>query len=90
MERKTRSMRGEEVNFDLLEIKQKIGEKPTPIDVENREKFVFSKRKRRGKKVIDNLLHTTSKPVSNITDTKNDLSSNDKITKRIIKKNRAN
>jgi hypothetical protein len=56
MSRKARSIKGEVVDFDLLEVKRKIGDKPVSTDVKNRENFVFSKRRRGAKKVINKML----------------------------------
>jgi len=49
-------MRGEEVDFDLLEIKAKMQKMDKPLDVKTREDFVHMKRRRRGGPKIDQLL----------------------------------
>lgn len=64
MERKIKSMRGDIVDFDLLDIKQQMGKKPVSIEVENREKFISSKRRRGGKKTINKLLKMDTPPIS--------------------------
>jgi len=50
MTRKTKSIKGEEVDFDLLETKQKIEQnKPRVMEVREREDFVHKRRKNRGR-----------------------------------------
>lgn len=56
MSKKTVSMRGEEVDFDLMEIKAKMQKMDKPLDVKTREDFVHMKRRRRGGAKIDQLL----------------------------------
>jgi len=56
MSRKVRSIKGDVVDFDLFEVKKQIGEKPVSTDVENRERFVFSKRRRGSKRAVESLL----------------------------------
>lgn len=65
MSRKARSIKGEVVDFDLFEIKRKIGEKPISADVENREKFVYSKRRRSAKRVINKMLDENAVDLAN-------------------------
>lgn len=53
--RTTRSMRGEEVNFDLAEIKNKILADPEPEASRQRARFIDSKRRRtrrRGDEIV--------------------------------------
>lgn len=45
-----RSARGVMVDFDLLKIKQTLGESPKPPVVENRESFIDQRLKRRLRK----------------------------------------
>lgn len=52
---KSKSMRGQVVDFDLLQMKSKISKKDTPADVKLREKFIHSKRKRNSKKAMARL-----------------------------------
>lgn len=56
MARQTRSIKGELVDFDLFEVKRKIGEKPISADVKNREDFVYSKRKRGSKRAVEKMM----------------------------------
>lgn len=65
MARKAKSMRGETVDFDVLAIKQQIAKKKATEDIENRERFIYSKRRRKAKKVIDSAVQQSSaKPQS--------------------------
>lgn len=49
----TRSAKGEEVDFDLLETKQKMEEnKPRTLEVRQREDFVHTKRRSRGRRAV--------------------------------------
>lgn len=66
MARQVRSIKGELVDFDLFEVKKQIGEKPISMDVENREKFVYSKRKRGSKRAIGKMLDDQQKNVDNV------------------------
>lgn len=56
MARTVRSIKGDMVDFDLFEVKKQIGEKPVTMDVENRERFVYSKRKRGSKRTVEKML----------------------------------
>jgi hypothetical protein len=56
MARTVRSIKGDVVDFDLFEVKRQIGEKPITMDVENRERFVYSKRKRGSKRTVEKML----------------------------------
>lgn len=53
---KVTSLRGEEVDFDLLRMKNSIGDVPITDDVENRERFVNAKRRRGSKRKIDEMI----------------------------------
>lgn len=48
---RTRSAKGEIVDFDLLKIRQKLQEKPISLDVQAREDFIDKKLRRRIRKV---------------------------------------
>lgn len=48
---KTRSAKGEIVDFDLLKIRQKLQQKPITLDVKAREDFIDKKIRRRNRKV---------------------------------------
>jgi len=54
MSKKTRSAKGEEVDFDLLEIKAQIASAPKTINVKKREDFIDKKMRRRLKKIVKN------------------------------------
>jgi len=43
MSRKTRSARGEVVDFDLIAIKQQLAMAPTPVSVNQRRRFIDEK-----------------------------------------------
>ncbi len=51
MGKKTRSARGEQVDFDLLRIKEQIASSPPPMDVKKRQDFIEKRLRRRLKKV---------------------------------------
>ncbi len=48
---KTRSAKGEIVDFDLLKIRQKLQQKPASVDVKAREDFIDKKIRRRNRKI---------------------------------------
>lgn len=50
MGRKVRSMRGEMIDFDLIQIKEQMSTIPEPIDVRARQDFIDRKLRRRLKK----------------------------------------
>lgn len=57
MTKKTvRSIKGEMVDFDLSEVKQKIGNKAPTTDVTNRERYIHSKRRRGSRKAVNKAL----------------------------------
>lgn len=58
MSRKARSVRGEEVDFDLLEIKSKMQSGDKPVEVKVREDFVHLKRRRRGRVNMSEIINT--------------------------------
>ena len=60
MSRKTKSARGELVDFDLLQVKSKIQEADKPLEVKTREDFVHMKRKRRGSSKITEMIRKES------------------------------
>lgn len=50
MSRKTTSVKGEEVDFDILETKQNLeSKKPQALEVKQRQDFVHKKRRSRGR-----------------------------------------
>jgi predicted homoserine dehydrogenase-like protein len=56
MTRKAKSIRGEVVDFDLAEIKNKILNSPTPDVVQQRERFIDKRRRRSSRKKIDEMM----------------------------------
>lgn len=56
MSRKVKSMRGETVDFDLIDMKQKIMNAPTPETVHQRERFIDKRRRRGSRKKVDEML----------------------------------
>lgn len=56
MSRKVRSIRGEVVDFDLIDIKNKIMTAPTPETVNQRERFIDKRRRRGSRKKVDDML----------------------------------
>lgn len=56
MERKTRSMRGEVVNFDLFAIKEAMSVAPEPSTIKPRENFIKTRKRRGSRKILDSLL----------------------------------
>lgn len=48
---KTRSAKGEMVDFDLLKIRQKLSAQPVTLDVKAREDFIDKKLRRRMRKI---------------------------------------
>jgi hypothetical protein len=65
MKKQVRSIKGEMVNFDLSDIKNQIEQKAPTTDVKNREKYVFSKRRRGSKKAISKAMEAQAKETSN-------------------------
>lgn len=51
MGKKIRSARGEQVDFDLLKIKEQMASSPPPMDVKKRQDFIEKRLRRRLKKV---------------------------------------
>ncbi|QDJ96420.1 hypothetical protein Xoosp13_234 [Xanthomonas phage Xoo-sp13] len=56
MSRKVKSVRGEIVDFDLMDIKNRIMNAPTPDTVTQRERFIDKKRRRGSRKKADEIL----------------------------------
>lgn len=80
--RTAKSIKGEEVDFDLLETKQKIEEnKPRVLEVRQREDFVHTKRKSRGRKaVMDRIRKKKEKAPTDSEPKKNTLNTTTKET----------
>jgi hypothetical protein len=53
MSRKTRSARGNVVDFDLLAIKEQLAAKPVPVGVNDRRRFIDEKDGVRTRKVTE-------------------------------------
>lgn len=56
MSRKTTSMRGQVVDFDLFAIKEQINGAPVTETIQNREKFIDLRRRRGTKRKLQDLL----------------------------------
>lgn len=56
MSRKVKSIRGETVDFDLIDIKNKIMAAPQPEVVNQRERFIDKRRRRGSRKKVDEML----------------------------------
>lgn len=56
MSRKVKSVRGEIVDFDLIDIKNRIMNAPMPDTVTQRERFIDKKRRRGSRKKVDEIL----------------------------------
>lgn len=56
MSRKTTSMRGEVVDFDLFAIKEQINGAPVTETIQNRERFIDLKRRRGTKRKLQDML----------------------------------
>jgi len=57
---KARSLRGEEVDFDLLKIKNSIADVAITDDVKKRERFVNAKKRRSSKRKVNEMVHRAS------------------------------
>jgi len=55
MPKKVRSAKGQTIDFDLLRIKQQLGDAPKPANVQARQDFIDQKMRRRVKKVKDSI-----------------------------------
>jgi hypothetical protein len=56
MSRKTTSLRGEVVDFDLFDIKQQISGAVADEKIENRARFIDLRRRRGGKRKVQDML----------------------------------
>lgn len=57
---KARSLRGDEVDFDLLKIKNSIADVAITDDVKKRERFVNAKKRRSSKRKVNEMVHRAS------------------------------
>ncbi len=55
MAKKTKSMRGVIIDWDLAEIKSQMEQAPAPLNVEKRQNFIDQKLRRRVKKVKESI-----------------------------------
>ena len=62
MPKKVRSAKGQVIDFDLLRIKQQLGEAPTPANVQARQDFIDQKMRRRVKRVKDQIAEAKKNP----------------------------
>jgi len=61
MARKVKSLKGEDVDFDLLKTKQELGKKERVLEVRDREDFVHIKRRTRGRAALLQRLNKNKK-----------------------------
>lgn len=61
MPKKVRSAKGVIIDFDLMTLKQQLGSKPKPLNVEARRDFIDERLRRRSRKVQKKLLETQTK-----------------------------
>lgn len=62
MPKKVRSAKGQTIDFDLLRIKQQLGDAPKPANVQARQDFIDQKMRRRVKKVKDSIAEAKKNP----------------------------
>lgn len=63
MPKKVRSAKGQIVDFDLMKIKQQLGDTAEPTNVQARKDFIDAKLRRRMRKIKKTLDGATRKPV---------------------------
>ena len=81
--RVAKSARGEEVDFDLLQTKQSIEEnKPRVLEVKQREDFVHSRRRSRGRKSVMDRLRQSKQSAQKTKEPKKTEGSKDKPSKK--------
>ena len=56
MARHDKSIRGEMIDFDLISLKSQISDTPRSTEAEDRERFVYSKRRRGTKRTVEEML----------------------------------
>lgn len=64
MDRKVKSLRGETVNFDLFAIKEQMSEAPINAEIKQREKYIDIRKRRGGRKILNNMLAEDQKNAS--------------------------
>lgn len=62
MPKKVRSAKGQILDFDLLRIKEQLGDAPKPANVQARQDFIDQKMRRRVKKVKDQIAEAKKNP----------------------------
>ena len=62
MPKKVRSAKGQILDFDLLRIKEQLGEAPKPANVQARQDFIDQKMRRRVKRVKDQIAEAKKNP----------------------------
>jgi hypothetical protein len=62
MPKKVRTAKGQIIDFDLLRIKQQLGDAPKPANVQARQDFIDQKLRRRVKRVKDKLAEAKKNP----------------------------
>lgn len=62
MPKKVRSAKGQILDFDLLRIKEQLGDAPKPANVQARQDFIDQKMRRRVKRVKDNIAEAKKNP----------------------------
>lgn len=62
MPKKVRSAKGQILDFDLLRIKEQLGEAPKPANVQARQDFIDQKMRRRVKRVKDKIAEAKKNP----------------------------
>ena len=62
MPKKVRTAKGQIIDFDLLKIKEQLGEAPTPANVKARQDFIDQKMRRRVKRVKDKIAEAKKNP----------------------------
>lgn len=90
MSSKVKSAKGEIVDFQLLKIKQSLGNTPLTIEVEAREKFIENKMKRRltreKNKLLNKVENAQNDEIKNNEIKSNEILNNNENQKRKIKK----
>lgn len=93
MATKVKSVRGEMVDFDLLRTKQELSEKDPVLEVRDREDFVHTKRRTRGRAALikrlnekKNSSNTTQREENKEDDNSSTAPKKNKPKRKIVKK----
>ena len=84
---KRRSARGEQVDFDLLRIKEQIAAGPKPVNVQSREEFIDRKVRRRAKKqqiTTQNTEVDVSQNLDSVQDPQNELIADSRVVPQTV------